>query len=52
MTGVSGYQGWSNEDLEDARAADWRDVEWHMVGCAVYRCGRCRNVWQLGYDGT
>lgn len=48
---ASGYQGWAYEDLDEARAADWRGAEWHTVDWDVYRCRLCRNVWQTGRRG-
>ncbi len=46
---MSGYEGWSYEDLDAARDAEFHDAAWHTVDWDVYRCRHCRNVWQIGH---
>jgi predicted RNA-binding Zn-ribbon protein involved in translation (DUF1610 family) len=43
---TAGYQGWSFEDVEQAR--DDTMATWHYVDQATFKCRKCRHQWKIG----
>jgi hypothetical protein len=43
---TGGYEGWSFEDVEEAR--DDTMAAWHYVDQATFKCRKCRHEWKTG----
>lgn len=43
---TGGYEGWSFEDVEQAR--DDTMAAWHSVDQATFKCRKCRHEWKTG----
>ena len=43
----SGYEGWSYDDIDEARDQGHTTASWHYVDWQVLRCRKCHNEWRV-----